>query len=163
MRVGAVPPPCECRDKSRPVTRVKSLLILKVTGLTFGTISALFGLNNHVIDQTQYTILVTVVILSAVVPALIAQAWFCPELELTTKRRSMRRWSQSASRIGTMGLRPSTGWPVIASDIPTCVPKLPPLRRYDHEHRRHWWAGPHLYRRTGQGSRSLSAALGNDS
>ena len=48
------------------------------TGLTFGSISALFGLTNHIIDQTQYTILVTAVIGSAVVPTLIAQQWFVP-------------------------------------------------------------------------------------
>jgi len=52
--------------------------LLMATGLTFGTISALFGLNNKIIDQTQYTVLVTVVILSAVVPTLIAQQFFQP-------------------------------------------------------------------------------------
>jgi len=52
--------------------------LLMSTGLTFGTISALFGLNNHIIDQQQYTILVTAVIGSAVVPTLIAQRWFQP-------------------------------------------------------------------------------------
>jgi Kef-type K+ transport system membrane component KefB len=52
--------------------------LLMSTGLTFGTISALFGLTNHIIDQTQYTILVTAVIGSAVVPTLIAQRWFVP-------------------------------------------------------------------------------------
>jgi len=52
--------------------------LLMATGLTFGTISALFGLNNRIIDQTQYTILVTVVILSAVIPTIIAQQFFQP-------------------------------------------------------------------------------------
>ena len=52
--------------------------LLMSTGLTFGTISALFGLTNHIIDQGQYTILVTVVIASAVVPTLIAQRCFEP-------------------------------------------------------------------------------------
>lgn len=52
--------------------------LLMSTGLTFGTISALFGLNNNIIDQKQYTILVTVVILSAVIPTLIAQKFFQP-------------------------------------------------------------------------------------
>jgi len=52
--------------------------LLMSTGLTFGTISALFGLTNKIIDQTQYTILVTAVIGSAVVPTLIAQTWFQP-------------------------------------------------------------------------------------
>ncbi|HET6161472.1 MAG TPA: cation:proton antiporter [Dongiaceae bacterium] len=52
--------------------------LLMSTGLTFGTISALFGLTNHIINQEQYTILVTAVIGSAVVPTLIAQKWFQP-------------------------------------------------------------------------------------
>ncbi|HEX5471688.1 MAG TPA: cation:proton antiporter [Lacipirellulaceae bacterium] len=52
--------------------------LMMSTGLTFGTISALFGLTNHIIDQTQYTILVVGVIGSAVVPTMIAQAWFRP-------------------------------------------------------------------------------------
>lgn len=54
--------------------------LLMATGLTFGTISALFGLENHFIDQAQYTVLVTVVIASAVVPTLIAQAFFAPRV-----------------------------------------------------------------------------------
>ncbi len=52
--------------------------LLMSTGLTFGTISALFGLTNKIVDQTQYTILVTVVIGSAVVPTMIAQTFFRP-------------------------------------------------------------------------------------
>jgi Kef-type K+ transport system membrane component KefB len=55
--------------------------LLMSTGLTFGTISALFGLNNHYINQYQYSILVTVVIGSAIVPTMIAQAFFQPEIE----------------------------------------------------------------------------------
>ena len=55
--------------------------LLMATGLTFGTISALFGLQNHIIDQSQYTVLVTVVILSAFVPTLIAQKFFQPKIE----------------------------------------------------------------------------------
>jgi len=58
--------------------------LLMATGLTFGTISALFGLNNHIIDQRQYTILVTVVILSAVIPTLIAQKFFQPKFDTMT-------------------------------------------------------------------------------
>jgi len=52
--------------------------LLMATGLTFGSISALFGLTHHLIDQDQYTELVTVVILSAFVPTLIAQQFFRP-------------------------------------------------------------------------------------
>lgn len=59
--------------------------LMMSTGLTFGTISALFGLSNHIIDQTQYTILVTAVIGSAVVPTLIAQTWFQPDFKAFAK------------------------------------------------------------------------------
>jgi Kef-type K+ transport system membrane component KefB len=57
--------------------------LLMATGLTFGTISALFGLTNGFIDQSQYSVLVTVVILSAIVPTLIAERFFRPDSELT--------------------------------------------------------------------------------
>jgi Kef-type K+ transport system membrane component KefB len=67
-----------------PIREANYTTLLMSTGLTFGTISALFGLSNGIIDQVQYTILVTVVILSAVVPTLIAQAWFRPEVALPT-------------------------------------------------------------------------------
>jgi Kef-type K+ transport system membrane component KefB len=55
--------------------------LMMSTGLTFGSISALFGLTNHIIDQEQYTVLLTAVIGSAVVPTLIAQIWFQPHFE----------------------------------------------------------------------------------
>lgn len=55
--------------------------LMMSTGLTFGSISALFGLTNHIIDQGQYTILLTAVIGSAVVPTMIAQIWFRPHFE----------------------------------------------------------------------------------
>ena len=54
--------------------------MLMATGLTFGSIAALFGFNHHFIDQTQYTELVTVVILSAFIPTLIAQLFFRPTM-----------------------------------------------------------------------------------
>jgi glutathione-regulated potassium-efflux system ancillary protein KefC len=53
--------------------------LMMSTGLTFGTISALFGLNHHVIDQNQYSHLVATVIASAVVPTAIANAYFLPK------------------------------------------------------------------------------------
>jgi glutathione-regulated potassium-efflux system ancillary protein KefC len=52
--------------------------LLMSTGLTFGTISALFGLSHDVIDQAQYSALVAAVVGSAVVPTLIANAFFLP-------------------------------------------------------------------------------------
>ena len=56
------------------------MTLLMATGLTFGSISALFGLTHHLIDRTQYTELVTVVLLSALLPTLVAQQLFRPEL-----------------------------------------------------------------------------------
>lgn len=63
--------------------------LLMATGLTFGTISSLYGLSHHVITQTQYTVLVTVVILSAFVPTLVAQARFQPQRSLAPTRSSV--------------------------------------------------------------------------
>ena len=53
-------------------------VLLMSTGLTFGTISALFGLGHGIIDQSQYSFLVAAVIGSAVVPTVIANAFFLP-------------------------------------------------------------------------------------
>jgi len=69
-----------------PVTRAYRLprqeglytTLLMSTGLTFGTISALFGLSHQIVDQGQYSALVAAVIGSAVVPTLIANAFFLP-------------------------------------------------------------------------------------
>jgi Kef-type K+ transport system membrane component KefB len=55
--------------------------LLMSTGLTFGTISALYGLNAHIIDRTQFSLLVTVVVISAIVPTAIAQRWYSPDKE----------------------------------------------------------------------------------
>jgi Kef-type K+ transport system membrane component KefB len=63
-----------------PVREANYTTLLMSTGLTFGTISALFGLTNGIIDQAAYTILVTVVVLSAVVPTLIATTFFEPRI-----------------------------------------------------------------------------------
>jgi Kef-type K+ transport system membrane component KefB len=55
--------------------------LLMSTGLTFGTISSLYGLNAGIIDRTQFSLLVTVVVLSAVVPTAIAERWFLPDAD----------------------------------------------------------------------------------
>ena len=55
--------------------------LLMSTGLTFGTISSLYGLNAGIIDRTQFSLLVTVVVLSAVVPTLIAERQFLPDAD----------------------------------------------------------------------------------
>ncbi len=52
--------------------------LLMSTGLTFGTISALYGLSNNIITQAQYSLIVGAVIASAVIPTLIANKFFLP-------------------------------------------------------------------------------------
>ena len=54
------------------------ITLLMATGLTFGSISALYGLNHGLVTQAQYSELLTVVTLSAVIPTLIAQRLFQP-------------------------------------------------------------------------------------
>jgi Kef-type K+ transport system membrane component KefB len=63
--------------------------LLMSTGFTFGTISSLYGLNAGIIDSTQFSLLVTVVVLSAVVPTAVAERWFLPDAE--RERRIDRR------------------------------------------------------------------------
>lgn len=72
-------------------------VFLMSTGLTFGTISSLYGLSHGIITQGQYSFLVAAVIASAIVPTLIANAWFLPhhllpeaedEVELSVPRCS---------------------------------------------------------------------------
>jgi len=73
--------------------------LLMATGLTFGTFSALFGLQNHIIDEMQYTILVSTVILSAFVPTLVAQKFFQPSIE------TMQAWGRLyRRRLGTLSV-----------------------------------------------------------
>jgi glutathione-regulated potassium-efflux system ancillary protein KefC len=52
--------------------------LMMSTGLTFGTISALFGLSHNIIDQAQYSALVAAVIGSAVIPTIVANAFYLP-------------------------------------------------------------------------------------
>jgi Kef-type K+ transport system membrane component KefB len=52
--------------------------LLMSTGLTFGTITSLYGLQEGIIDRTQFSLLLTVVVLSAIVPTAIAQRFFQP-------------------------------------------------------------------------------------
>ena len=52
--------------------------LLMSTGLTFGTISAIYGLSHGIVSREQYSFLVAVVIASAVVPTVIATMAFVP-------------------------------------------------------------------------------------
>jgi Kef-type K+ transport system membrane component KefB len=70
------------------------MTLLMSTGLTFGTIASLYALNAHIIDRTQFSLLVTVVVLSAIVPTAIAQRWFSP----AEARHGARRRARSGPR-----------------------------------------------------------------
>ena len=52
--------------------------LLMSTGLTFGLMAALFGLQAGLLDQSQYSVLTGVLIASAVLPTFAAQRWFPP-------------------------------------------------------------------------------------
>jgi Kef-type K+ transport system membrane component KefB len=69
--------------------------LLMSTGLTFGTISSLYGLQAGFIDQVQFSVLVTVVIASAVVPTAIAQRWFTPRLSPEQQEEVLAREEES--------------------------------------------------------------------
>src|SRR5262249_15582529 len=79
-KIAGVPPPARWGFKYAP-QNAGYLTLMMATGLTFGTISSLYGLTHHYITQSQYTALVTVVILTAVVPAAVAQMLFKPREE----------------------------------------------------------------------------------
>jgi Kef-type K+ transport system membrane component KefB len=57
----------------------KFTTLLMSTGLTFGTITSLYGLSAHIIDRTQFSLLIAVVVLSAIVPTVIAQRFYQPK------------------------------------------------------------------------------------
>jgi Kef-type K+ transport system membrane component KefB len=105
------------RRYARPHATFTTLLMS--TGLTFGTISATYGLSAGIITQAQFSVLVTVVVLSAVVPTAIAQRFFSPDLatELesstqTTVERPPRRTRPDLTRRRTSTTGPrSAGRP----------------------------------------------------
>jgi hypothetical protein len=66
------------RSRSGTAPHAAFTTLLMSTGLTFGTISSLYGLNANIIDRTQFSLLIAVVVLSAIVPTAIAQRFFQP-------------------------------------------------------------------------------------
>lgn len=78
--------------------------LLMSTGLTFGTISSLYGLNAHIIDRTQFSLLVSVVVLSAIAPTAIAQHWFSPDVERQSARRPADDLSSPSQAPATVSL-----------------------------------------------------------
>ncbi|HEY2956133.1 MAG TPA: cation:proton antiporter [Candidatus Eisenbacteria bacterium] len=69
--------------------------LLMSTGLTFGTIASLYGLQSGLIDRTQFSVLVAVVIASATVPTVIAQRWFTPRLSPEQREEVLAREGES--------------------------------------------------------------------
>jgi len=76
--------------------------LMMSTGLTFGTISALYGFSHNIVTQDQYSFLVAVVIASAVVPTLIAGIAFLPK-HLLPKPEKGERPVQRESGLGAEG------------------------------------------------------------
>jgi Kef-type K+ transport system membrane component KefB len=64
--------------------------LMMSTGLTFGTISSIYGLSHGIVTKAQYSFLVAAVIASAVIPTMIANAAFLPKYLLTHKKLSAR-------------------------------------------------------------------------
>ena len=52
--------------------------LIMASGLTFGTIAALFGLSHKIIDESQYSTLVAAIIATAIIPTVIANSFFLP-------------------------------------------------------------------------------------
>src|SRR5216684_434453 len=75
--------------RSGPADAMFTTLLMS-TGLTFGTISSLYGLNAGILDRAQFSVLITTVVASAVIPTIIAQRWFSPAA-LQPKREGARR------------------------------------------------------------------------
>ena len=61
--------------------------LMMSTGLTFGTISALYGFSHGIVNEEQYSFLVAAVIASAVIPTLIANSAFLPHHLLEHKKK----------------------------------------------------------------------------
>ncbi len=94
--------------------------LLMATGLTFGSIAALYGLTHDLIDRSQYSILVTVVILSALIPTLVAQQFFHPEQDETIDDTAGEQdLAPIHRRPRRMPRRPSPGLPTRRSRTPT--------------------------------------------
>ena len=77
VAAGYMPKEIPTTAEKRNATTTAFLEIIS-TRLTFGTISSVYGLNAGFINQQQYSVLVGVVVASAVIPTLVAQKWFAP-------------------------------------------------------------------------------------
>ena len=83
--------------------------LLMSTGLTFGSISALFGLSHGIVTQDQYSLLIAAVIGSAVVPTLIANAFFLPHHLIGPVDAAPGEEAGAAKPAGATTSTPATG------------------------------------------------------
>ncbi len=79
--------------------------LLMSTGLTFGTITSLYGLQSGIIDRTQFSLLISVVVLSAIIPTAIAQRFYQPRAAAPV---AGRRRAPSRNRPGRCPRCPSS-------------------------------------------------------
>lgn len=68
--------------------------LMMSTGLTFGTISAIYGFSHGIVTREQYSFLVAAVIASAVIPTMIANAVFLPKHLLAVKKKGIGKISE---------------------------------------------------------------------
>jgi Kef-type K+ transport system membrane component KefB len=103
------------RRWARPHAAFTTLLMS--TGLTFGTISATYGYTAGIITRAEFSVLVCVVVLTAVVPTAIAQRWFAPDPAVQTEAPDVEDEEFEPSRTqGKRRSRTATGRPSQATD-----------------------------------------------
>ena len=85
------------RSFAAPAKEGMYTTLLMSTGLTFGTISSLYGLSHHIIDQVQYSLLVATVIGSAIIPTLVANAFFLPRHLMPSAPEAADQTQQTAA------------------------------------------------------------------
>ncbi len=61
------------------VSDKKYTALIMSTGLTFGLVAAVYGLNNGLISTTVYSIVTGVLVVSAILPTFIAEKWYSPK------------------------------------------------------------------------------------
>jgi len=84
--------------------------LLMSTGLTFGTISALYGLSHNIVTKGQYSFLVAAVIASALVPTMIANFAFLPRHLLPGKNQDVPMVAEETPQLDTDPVKiPSNG------------------------------------------------------
>jgi len=77
------------------------LTLLMSTGLTMGTLTATHGLDKGIISDVQFGVLLAAVIVSAIVPTVVAQRWFQSELELVETEAAGPTATRSETVAGT--------------------------------------------------------------